>query len=400
MEFRKEVKFNIVYLGGFSYPKGMAGTKRVQHAIDGMKSFDNVLMRVIVLRQSSQFNLLQGTHDNVKYETVMGDLLRAKLILMAPLFFLKSKSTIKNSFVPGHKNILYVYGPPTFDNLPAIRYARKIGFKVFFDIVEDYELAYGISKSFWHRIKNFHTKQLVDKISSVADGIIVISSHLENKFKKLTSEKIPIYYRSISIDLEKYSNLPQKFGNPLKLFYSGSFGVKDGLPVLLDAFDEIAAKHKNIRLVLTGKGSSEAMDKTFSRIKESPFKDRIEYKGYLDDDDYYHALNSSDIPCMTRIDVGYAHAGFPFKLGEFLATGKPVIASRVSDVARILSDGQEAMFVKPGDSKDIVRAVEFLIYNPEISSAVGMRGRLAAKRFFDYKKQSKGLFDFFANVIA
>ena len=32
------------------------------------------------------------------------------------------------------------------------------------------------------------------------------------------------------------------------------------------------------------------MKKFFARVEASPFKDRIEYKGYLDDDDYYDVL--------------------------------------------------------------------------------------------------------------
>jgi len=140
------------------------------------------------------------------------------------------------------------------------------------------------------------------------------------------------------------------------------------------------------------------MREFFARRDASPHKDRIEYKGYLDEKDYYALLNSADIPCMTRVDLAYAHAGFPFKLGEYLATGKPVIASRVSDVDRFLVDKQNAMLVQAGSSAEVCEAAEFLIDNPESAVAIGARGREVARSFFDYKQQGAALRDFFENV--
>jgi glycosyltransferase involved in cell wall biosynthesis len=101
---------------------------------------------------------------------------------------------------------------------------------------------------------------------------------------------------------------------------------------------------------------------------------------------------------VTRIDSGYACAGFPFKLGEFLATGKPVIVSRVSDVDRFLVHKHNAMLVKAGSSNEIYGAVEFLINNPNVAEAIGRRGREAADSFFDHKKQGKTLIRFLENI--
>ena len=78
---------------------------------------------------------------------------------------------------------------------------------------------------------------------------------------------------------------------------------------------------------------------------------------------------------MTRTNSAYANAGFPFKLGEFLATGKPVVASNVSDVGKFFKDRHDSMLVKPGDRKDIVSAVEYLLANPEKAIEIGKRGR-------------------------
>lgn len=386
-------------MGGFDYPHGMAGTKRIQNIINGLKAYPDISIRVVVLRQSSQNNMLTGVHLDVPYETVMGDLFRSKVVLMAPLLFAKSRKTMRRLFRPDRSNVLYVYGPPSFDSLPAIRYARKLGFKVVFDIVEDFELSHHISTSLGHRIKMMFIGRLLSRIASVADGIVVISSHLETKYNALTSGKLPIHSLPISVDMELYPEVSPLFGNPLNLFYAGSFGVKDGIPVLLDAFDKLAAKRDNVHLVLTGAGTDASMKMLHERIEFSPYKDRIKYKGFLDDVAYYAALNAGDILCMPRIDIGYAQAGFPFKLGEYLATGKPVIASSVSDIPNLLRDRQEAMLVTPGNSDAIVEAAETLINDPVGAFAIGSRGKNTALRLFDYRVQSKWLRRFLYSIV-
>lgn len=391
-------RINLVFLGGFPYPHGMAGTKRNQHAIDALKAYEEFLIRVLILRQSSKDNPPTGMHQGIHYATVMPDLFRSGFFLKYFWFQIKVKRAINKVFVPDAKNILHVYGPPMLDNITAIMRARKLGFKVIFDIVEDDATAANICPTLWHKVNNWVARALTNKISNLADGIIVISSHLESKFKQLLNSRIPLLVRSISVDLDKFQSKSRYHDHAIRLFYSGSYGIKDGVEYLIKAFDIVAAKYDQVRLVLTGKGDDYRMASVMALIDESPYRNRIDVKGYLSDDDYYVEVASCDILCMTRVNIAFAHAGFPFKLGEFLATGKPVIASRVSDVEQLLDHGDSAMLVEPCNVVQIADAVEYLIENPEKAAAIGIKGREKAKRFFDFRIQGQVLSNFFSRV--
>lgn len=385
-------------MGGFSYPHGMAGTKRIQHAISALKDNPDVSIRVVILSQSSHDNVLQGTCEGIPYETVMGDLARMKMMALLPLLYFKTANLLRRYYRANFTNIIYNYGPINLNNVIPLYYFRKLGFKVILDIVEDYDVAMNISSSFFHRIKMHCITSLSRKTKDLASGVIVISSHLKKKYVALTKGKIPIHYRPISVDFDYFPDRINRFGNLITLFYAGSFGKKDGVPVLLDAFDRIASKYNNIRLALTGKGSPEVIQATLSRIESSPHKNRIEYLGYLDDEVYYKTLNNADILCMTRIDLAYANAGFPFKLGEFLASGKPVIASRVSDVEMLLENKKDVLLVKPGDVDEIVCAVDYLLSHQLDAAEMGSRGRKIAKSHFDYTSQGKSLLIFLKSL--
>jgi glycosyltransferase involved in cell wall biosynthesis len=387
-------EINWIFLGGFPYPKGMAATRHIQLVMDGLKGYPDISIRVIILRQSSRENELSGIHQGIPYETVMGDALRARGVLMAPLLHVKARQVMNGAYQSCRKNILFVYGPPTLDNVPTLRYARQLGFKVVFYIVEDDDVASDISRSPWHRLANAYIRHVTGHMASWADGIVVISSRLEAKFRERTQGRVPLHDMPISVDMASWPDTPSRFGDTVTLFYAGSFGFKDGIPILLDAFDRLAARYGNVRLVLTGKGSAEDMHGVQARITSSPYRERIDYKGYLNDDEYQAELKAADVPCMTRIDHPYAHAGFPFKLGEYLATGKPVVASRVSDVAQWLRHRESAMLVEPGSAVDLVQAVEHLVRNPDEAAVIGRRGREVARRSFCHKRQAKALYDF------
>jgi glycosyltransferase involved in cell wall biosynthesis len=391
-------KINLVFMGGFTYPRGMAGTKRIQNAINALKEYPDIAIRVILQRQSAEDNILSGVYDGTPYETVMGDLLGARMFVALPILYYKTISVLKRALRPDHKNLIYFYGPLFLESVVPLRYARRLGYKIVFDVIEDYGLTKEVARSFYHYVRGSLASRLSSRIKDLSAGIIAISSYLEGKCRTFTQGKVPVHYMPISVDMESFPEKPNRMNPTVSLFYAGNFSKKDGLPVLLDAFDRLAERYKNIHLVLTGRGDREAMKEFFALMDISPHKDRIDFKGYMEEKDYYLLLNNADIPCMTRVDLAFAHAGFPFKLGEFLAPGKPVIASRVSDVDRFLVNRHNAMLVQAGSSTEVCEAAKFLIDNPESAVAIGVRGREVAKSFFDYKQQGKALLTFLENI--
>jgi glycosyltransferase involved in cell wall biosynthesis len=389
-------KLNVVFTG-FPYPQGLADTKDNQHAIDALKKH-GASVRVIVLRQSTKINSPKGIYNGVPYETIGPDLWRTRFLLTSPVFFIKSVKAIRMAFRPDSRNVFFVYGPPNFNNFPMIRQARKCGYKIVFYIVEDDDVAWNRSSSLWSKATNCSARWLSKRISGIADGIIVISSHLQDKFRDLTRGKVPILLRYISVDTARISYTQPFSSSEISLFYAGIFGVKDGVENLLEAFDSLAPSYPRLRLVLSGGRGPERMRKILDRIKSSPFHDRIKYAGYLPEEEYYRLLSSVDIPCVPRVDSLYANAGFPFKLGEFLASGKPVIASRVSDVEKFISDREHAILINPGSIDDIVSGVRYLIENPDRAIQIGINGRKKAVEKFDVGVQRNSLCGFLEMV--
>ncbi len=101
----------------------------------------------------------------------------------------------------------------------------------------------------------------------------------------------------------------------------------------------------------------------------------------MEDIDFYPLLRNSDVLCMCRTESGFANAGFPFKLGEYLATGNPVICTKVSDVEYYLDD-DDAYLIEPGNPQQITQALFSIVNDPETARAKGMKGLEKCRKFF------------------
>ena len=381
-------RLNIIFMAHAHYPHGMAMTRRLQNSIDYLKGCDGVEVRVLVLRQG-RVRLADsepcGVHKGIEYVTIGGDIRSGmSALIKGPKYFIDGMAYIRNNRRKDHKNALYVFGYPSTDNIPMLIGARLLGYKMVFDIVED--IAYLKSATdVFARLRYFSQRVFFGTLRVFADAVLVVSKHLEQRVTRIAKGHFDVINYPISVNFDNFSFSPQPFHDPVRFFYGGTFGEKDGVENLIAGFEGLCSRHDNVNLVLTGKGDSRRMDAILNIIAASAHRERILYKGYLPDEDFYRELNASDVLCMTRTSSAFADTGFPFKLGEYLATGRPVIASDVSDVSRYLTDGENALLIEPDSAPAIARAMEQLLTDRGKAQDIGIAGRAVAKENFDSK---------------
>jgi glycosyltransferase involved in cell wall biosynthesis len=378
-------KLHVVVMGNFPYPQGMAGTKRIQHFIDGLVVAAVYEVQVLLIRQAERSLqreqvMKNGTHQGVPFQTIGGDLKVDLLFPFRAIQFLLEGFRVLWGYKDKARKVIYYYGVLNLDNLAFILFAKWIGFKIIFDIVEDNQFEGG-SVSFKRKVNLFLTKKLDLLNLKWADGIVIISKHLQNKYTALNKWNKPVVLIPISADLN-VGNRKQQMNDPVRLIYAGSFSAKDGVDLLIEA-TKIAAQKHPLKLFLIGRGKGAASYR--ERYGDRP---EIEFLGYLEDDVYYQQLRTGDIMCVSRVDSEFAHAGFPFKLGEYLATGNPVISSDTGDVSEYLKPNEEAILVRPGDVQALADAMSFLIENPARAFQIGQSGLAVCEASFSPKKNA------------
>ncbi len=72
---------------------------------------------------------------------------------------------------------------------------------------------------------------------------------------------------------------------------------------------------------------------------------------------------------------------YPLKVDEYLAMGKPVVATRVTGTADYVRDGENGLLVPPGDVSALVQAVQQLLRDP------AQANRLSGQALLDCRNQ-------------
>lgn len=371
------IKFNVVVLGVSCFD-GMASSMRVRNLL-GTSIFENALTihNLIYKVDAHGLTKKKGNLLGINYLVVS-----ASSILSVFSFTWQGLRFLKKSKSASEKNILYHYQYIDIKNIFLLLFARILGYKIILDIVENNNY-YTSFTTLKNRLKIATSLRFLRLTPFLAHYVVTISEHLKELMTKVCKNKIPVVLIPITVDLNKFKQIEYSLPTTYKIFYGGSFGVKDGMENLIGAFGELCKKHQNVQLILTGRASQEDFGALQSYLKNSSAKDKIVHLGFLNDKQYYETLNSCHIFCMTRTNSKFANAGFPFKLGEFLSTGKAVIATNVGDIPIYLKDKENALIINPDSRQELFEALDYLLNNPSEIKAIGQKGRLVAENHFD-----------------
>ena len=83
-------------------------------------------------------------------------------------------------------------------------------------------------------------------------------------------------------------------------------------------------------------------------------------------------MNASDVCVAPKVGLRSGYS--PLKLCEYMACGKPVVASRASGL-EILEDSQGGILVEPGNSLELATAITRLLQDKELRKQMGENGR-------------------------
>jgi colanic acid/amylovoran biosynthesis glycosyltransferase len=92
--------------------------------------------------------------------------------------------------------------------------------------------------------------------------------------------------------------------------------------------------------------------------------------------------------------------GIPVALMEAMASGLPVVATRLSGVPELVEDGMTGLLVEPGDAEALAGAIERLLEDDVLAAELARNGRAVVERSFNLRREAQRLGDLLAGSIA
>jgi glycosyltransferase involved in cell wall biosynthesis len=174
---------------------------------------------------------------------------------------------------------------------------------------------------------------------------------------------------------------------------------QDGLEDLISAFAMVVQTYPDLHLKLVGRTDFDGFDRLKSKVESLGLLSQIRFVGRVSNEEMVRILTGAKILVLARPMTEQAKGNFPTKLGEYLATGNPVLATRVGEVTKYLIDGQNAFLAEPSDPIDFAKKIHAIFQEYEHALKIGEKGRLLAQSVFNYKIQGRNLIGFFNTVI-
>jgi glycosyltransferase involved in cell wall biosynthesis len=234
------------------------------------------------------------------------------------------------------------------------------------------------------------------------DGMLVMTPALMEYLGPALRKGAGMLHAPMTAETQRFnSSFPRPMEGRYVAYAGAPGGTKDGVPTLLEAFALLSKQHTDLKLCIVGDGPGPGvLDALSSLAARLGIADRLVLAGRLDPDQVPPYLCNAEALCLARPDNRQAAGGFPTKLGEYLATGVPVVVTRVGSVPDYLEHGTSAFLSPPDDPAAFAAALDMALSDPASRARVGAAGRRLALEHFSPDALARRTLDFVRRLAA
>ncbi len=274
--------------------------------------------------------------------------------------------------------------------LPKLLLKKKLVFEMNGIANEEQKLK---SCSFLNRFVVFLIKAAENMATRCSDRIVSVTpqivSYLTTNFHN-PPHKVEVIGNGVDInkfhpirDVTLFGEQRKKVGiarEEAVIAFVGNLARWQGVSILIESAIRLLSQGKKLKLLLVGDGPLKA--DLMRRVVQSEFQKEIIFTGMMEYQDINLLINLSDICVAPFILKRNNLTGVsPIKVFEYMACGKPVVASRVEGLEFIEEEGIGRL-IEPEDVIGFERALDQLIQQPEKRIEMGARAlRVAHERF-------------------
>jgi glycosyltransferase involved in cell wall biosynthesis len=91
-------------------------------------------------------------------------------------------------------------------------------------------------------------------------------------------------------------------------------------------------------------------------------------------------------PKFGRIEANLASL---LKLSEYMASGRPIVASNLSVIKEILKDKESALLFEPGDKKSFINAINIALEDEELAQRIARNTQYEVKNTHGLKEPNQ-----------
>lgn len=311
----------------------------------------------------------------------------------APIYFARQ---LENA-VPNGVNPTLCYGRHALMSDAALRVAHKLGATLVLEVN---------NLSEWHRaelkpprswIQWPVIKALESRVLRSAAVCLAVSEAVGQELRSAGVDEARILVRPNGVDPDLFGTRSDSsvvrstlgiHGGPIVGFV-GTFGAWHGVANLLRAFAQLRG-HGGAKLLLVGDGPERKACEQL--CVDLQLTGRVIFAGTRVHEEIPALLRACDVLVAPfswpRLEP---FIGSPTKLFEYMASGRPIVASALGQVRDVLSDGESALLVPPDDIAALANGIARLLGDPSLGERLASCAQTVVRQRFTWRRNVDAL---------
>ncbi|HNW56130.1 MAG TPA: glycosyltransferase [Bacteroidales bacterium] len=300
-------------------------------------------------------------------------------LVLPPLLFKRKRVTI------------LVYHIDFFQALLLYSTAKLFRIKLITFVPEYFDKVY--YRGILGKIHWFNFSFTLNYLNTLSNGLIVFSKFLQEVYtgKGFDKSRVMVQPNLTDFDLWAPSEVEEKY----TIGYSGTPGGKDGL---MDLFKAVCLLKDQFHITVIIIGDATFGKSMIPRLKEECEKmgipDRVFFTGLVSYEEVKLYLEQCKILAITRPNNIQTRAGFPTKLGEYMALKKPVLSTDFGDIKTYFYDGADIILAESENPESIASKIKWMLENENQVKDISESAYNKAYNLLEYKTSMKRIVDF------
>jgi glycosyltransferase involved in cell wall biosynthesis len=348
--------------------------RRLVELLKGISSFSRIKIHLILLKDFigyPEVNKLSNVEISIFKRRIKKD----------PFVFHKIYRTCRH-FKP---NLIHSWG--SMSSVYAIPAAKILGIPFINAMISDARCEIW-GKTWWRSKLTFPFSDLIVSNSSAGQE----AYHVNPAKGRIVRNGF--YFERI-LHLTEATIIRQKFDIQTTLVVGmvGAFHPRKDYSTFLEAAKTILNRRNDISFIAIGDGPEW---KKLAPVAESKYKDYIHFTGHQSDVE--SLINIFNIGVL--MSNPHVHQeGISNAIMEYMALGKPVIATRGGGTEEIVRDGFSGFIINPFSKDELVEKIEYLADHMSHASEMGRNGRKIIEEAFSLTKMVKTTLNLYYEAI-
>lgn len=245
--------------------------------------------------------------------------------------------------------------------------------------------------------------RLLERIIPVlVDTVSVSSDRLKKECLKYGVPHEKIFEGHVGADLERFN--PKNKGDHIRkkydingplVMYVGQLHGGQYVEMFIEAASKVLQDAPFSAFMIVGSGYKLQELKRYSESLE--LNGRLIFTEYVSHNEipFYIAAADLCVACFEKSDITECKS--PLKIVEYLASGKPIVASNVGEVGHMV--GEAGILTEPGDSDSLAKGIQKLLEDKELRGKFSKKARSQAENKYNWSDTAGSLLKAYSSKI-